>query len=196
MEDDLYEVHPISKDMKYWFYTLKAMNTPCSITIKTQTEELVSKNCNSIGDYGRGMYHYKTSSRWVTSMGILEDGKRFSINFEEGIIHEELSESQIQAFKIDSKLVKLNPIVLKYDELNLMNSFTLKTHENFKDLNRQVDLVFTSHKAHYKVDNFIIIKNKMELVYGTLSGWVSDEEGNKYQLKDVPALFEAFISRW
>lgn len=198
-QEDAYEMSPIDEEQKYWVYDLKSGANKCKFDFKLNGE-VIKSNEKSLGfaDIGRGVFFYKTHSRWASMMGYLKDGKRnFTLNFQNGISDPKTSKSSAHYFKVDGKLVKLNPVVIKYDPLNFMNSMSFKTHENFLgDENNRAEYVFTSFHHLPLKENFLIISSDFNMVYGTYSGWVTDDEGNKYEFEDIAGFYEEFTMKW
>lgn len=189
--EDMFTISPITEDNRYWYYNLKAYNLSCEGTLNGETLE----GCVGASDYGRGLFPYKTNWIWGTASG--KSGKHnFSLELGGGIPHES-SNTFEDAFKVGTKVFKLSPLAYTYDKLNYMNGFTMKTHENYAhDMNNAADIVFRSSFVHTKKDNLIIIKSNMDYIYGTYSGWVTDDKGNKFEFEDIHGFVEIAKFRW
>ena len=198
-QEDAYDMSPIDEEQKYWLYDLKSGANKCSFNYKLNGEEYKSNNkALGFADIGRGIFFYKTHSRWASMMGYLKDNTTsFTLNFGNGITDPKTSKSSNYFFKVNGKLFKLNPIAIKYDPLNFMNSMSFSTHENFmEEKNNSAEFVFTSYHHLPKKENFLIVSSDFNLVYGTFSGWVTDDEGNKYEFEDVAGFYEEFNMKW
>lgn len=101
------------------------------------------------------------------------------------------------AFFIDKKLYKLNPIEADFDENNLMNPWNLKTIVTENGNHRECDVIFTpTFVDQKKINIMLIIQNDFRVVYGQFSGWASDDEGNKYAFENVNGYIELFKAKW
>jgi hypothetical protein len=197
-QEDSYQMIPISEDKTYWAYELKSGANKCDFNATLNNQSLTSdENCQAFVDVGRGVFFYKTQWKWASAMGFVKDNKKFSFNYQEGVADPTIAKSHPHFFKIDDKVVYLNPLELKFDPLNFMNSMVFSTHENFAgDNNNKAEIVFTSFHHVPKKDNFLIISSDFNLVYGTYSGWVTDDQGNKYEFEDVPGFFLKCHFNW
>lgn len=190
-DEDIYTIVPITEDNKYFYYNLKAYHISCSGTYNG--EKVNDALCAS--DYGRGLFPYKTNWIWSTATGKTGD-KTISLELGGGIaaVH---TNGLDDAFKVDDKVFKLNPVEYTYDKLNYMNGFTMRTHEKFAgDKNNAAEIVFRTNYVHKKKDNLIIIKSNMDYIYGTYSGWVTDDNGVKYEFENIRGLTEVAKFKW
>ena len=190
-EEQMYKIAPISEDNKYWFYNQKNYNMDCSGTYDGKTME----DCVGSSDMVRGLYHYKMNYIWTTGTGKV-NGQRLSLELGGGIAakHAKVNDD---SFKLDDKVVHLNPLEIKYDPLNLMNSFVFKTHADFEEINEnKAEIVFRSEYVKNKRDNLIFLKTHFDYVYGTFSGWVTDDEGKKIEFEGLKGFVEIVKLKW
>lgn len=189
--DDMYNIFPMTEDNKYWYYNLKAYNIDCSGTFNG----VKLNSCVGASDYGRGLFPYKTNWTWGTATG---KSGNYTISLElGGGIPDKTSNTFEDGFKIDDKVYKLNPLEFTYDKLNYMNGFVIKTHPmHTADEKNTADLVFRAHYVHKKKDNLIIIKSNMDYVYGTFSGWVTDDNGVKHEFNNIYGFIEIAKFKW
>ena len=189
--EDMYNISSLSDDNRYWFYALKSYNIACEG--KFNGNKL--RDCIGSSDYGRGLMPYKTNWLWATGSGRTGE---YNIGFDMGdSVQSETSTSLNDAFKINDKVFRLNPLVFKYDKRNYMNGFKVSTHDKFSGSNANAaEIVFKTEYVLPKRDNLVIIKTHMDYIYGSYSGWVSDENGNRYEFKDVHGLIEIADFRW
>lgn len=189
--EEMYNISPMTEDNRYWYYNLKSYNIACEGSFNKKRIE----GCVGSSDYGRGLFPYKTNWIWGSAMGMTGE---HALGLElGGGIPVEHSKAVEDKFKIDDKVQLLNPLVITYDKLNFMNGFTMKTHEKFSsDPNNAADIVFRASYVHKKKDNLIILTSNMDYIYGTYSGWVTDERGHKYEFADVTGIVEIAKFRW
>jgi len=196
-DDDLFDIMPISEDNKYFFNNLKSYNNLChgKISLGQRTINVSESDCLGMIDYGRGIFHYRTSWFWASALGYLQDGRRFSFNSGYGISNKNV-QSVEDAVKIDGKIVKLNPLEVIYDQRNLMNGFTFRTAQKFTDQNNSAEITFQSHRTGIVSENLLIISSSLTYVYGTFSGSVVDENGVKIEFTDIPGIIELAKFKW
>jgi hypothetical protein len=196
-EEDLFDIMPVSDDNKHFFYNLKSYNNVCQGTMKIGNNSLkISKEgCMGAIDYGRGIFHYKTSWSWGAASGRTTDDRKISINIGHGIPNKN-SRSVEDAFKIEGRVVKLNPLEVTYDHRNFMNGFTFKTSKNFEDEKHSADITFKVYHTHKNSENLVLINTSIDYVYGFYSGRVVDEQGQVIEFIEIPGIFELASFRW
>ena len=190
-EDQMFKLSPISEDNTYWFYNMKAYNLQCGGELDGQ----MATDCVATIDQGRGLFYYKTNWVWATGTGKSGD-QTISLELGGGIAHKSAKATD-DSFKIGKKVFHLNPVKMEYDPLNLMNSFVFKTHPNFEgETANMAEIVFRSEYVHEKRDNLIVLTTSFDYVYGTYSGWVTDNDGNKYEFEGVQGYIEIVKLKW
>lgn len=116
--------------------------------------------------------------------------------FEEGLQEEESSKSLSQGFKVGSKVVKLNPLNFKYDSLNLNNGGQLNTSsEWFSKSENKAEIVMTTYHSHTDKQNWFLINKNIFRGLVKLEGYVTDNEGNKYEFDELYGVVELFFYR-
>jgi hypothetical protein len=127
----------------------------------------IAPGCYGHYDYGRGVFLYKTNWFWTWGQGTAtrinkdheEESIKIAVNFGGAIAHPDHMKSNEDYFKINSKLIRLHPVKMIYDDLNHMNGFVFRTAEEFRSRETQtVNLVFTSNKELFLSNNFLILK--------------------------------------
>ncbi len=112
-EENMYEMNIINSEKKHWLYT----------------ENHVSECGADCVVYSNLSSHVVPFNRWsknFVAIGKSKEGKGVNVHFAQGFFGKE-AESVPHHVKIDGKVVKLNHLEIKYDELNLMNGFTAET---------------------------------------------------------------------
>lgn len=92
----------------------------------------------------------------------------------------ELSEGEVTSdyFKINDKFVKLEPMVIRWDEQNLKQEIKLETHPNFTDSKiRQASIKFIPLYQNIVATDYIVLSGKLKYIYGKFQGYVTDESG-------------------
>jgi len=137
----------------------------------------------AIIDDHRGYYPYKSHYDWVTTMGKnIVDGKEqyFGINLtrNQSINQDDYNENLIW---FNGKTSLLTPVTFKHLEYNLWE---------VKDEHGMVDLKFHIADRFKMVVHAGIIDINYHITFGELSGYVLDEDGNKYTLDGMIGIGE------
>ena len=104
-----HEFNILEQSGSNWYYFVKHFNIEGKSNLQFLQQNLSNQKTLVLLDYGRGVFNYKTEWYWATGSGRLANGKAFSFNFQEGLFDEK-SKSCEDYFKVDDKLVKLNPL--------------------------------------------------------------------------------------
>lgn len=104
--------------------------------------------------------------------------QKIVINFEEGLQHPDNSKSIPHHFKIEDKFVKLNPMEINYDDLNLNNGGILKTHTSHNDQKEnQAYLIITTYDSYHIDHNWYVLQKHLYRGLVKVEGWVTDGNG-------------------
>jgi len=183
-EQDIHgAVVPLTSDAKYFFYALKMPNLPAegALDLNGRVYPIDPNKASSFIDWGRAVFTYNTHWLFLRGQGFAEDGHRFSVSFD--------------SFFVNHTMHMLNTMETKFDENNLMNPFNIGT-VGTELKNSQCEMIFAPQYVEKKVVNYVIVHSDMRVVYGKLSGWVTDENNNKYAFEDINAYFEVFKTKW
>ena len=195
-QEDHFEITPVFLNNKYFYYNLKSYDNSCQGFVLIDGEKTTTeiKDCVGMTDFGRGVFMYKTNWVWGSGYGRLPNRKVLSLNFGGGIGSNEKSVDDW--FKLDGEIHKLNPAVLVYDKLNLMNGMTLRTNSQFSESKHFIDVVFQPYKDALVAENIIVVTSSLQYVYGTYSGRVVDSQGVETVFEDIPGIIEWGKFKW
>jgi len=188
---------PLSSNLQTFFYTLKMPNIPAdgTLDLNGRTYLINPNRASSFVDWVRAVFRYNTFWLFPRGQGFLEDGTRFALNFANGYGDVKTNKADEDSFFLNNTLHKLNTVETKYDDHNLMNPFNIRTIGTALK-NSQCEIIFAPQYVENKNVNYVLIKSDMSVVYGKFSGWVTDENGNKYTFEDLHGYFEVFKTKW
>ena len=147
--------------------------------VKYESDE----NSTAIIDDHRGYYPYKAHYDWVTTMGKnIVDGKEqffgFNLTRNQSINQTKYNENLIW---MEGKTSRLTPVRFEHKAYN---------EWHVKDLYGMVDLTFHIGDRFIMRVPFKIIDINYHITFGELSGFVCDEDGNKYILDGMVGIGE------
>lgn len=197
-QDDHFDMLPVYENNKYFFYNLKSYGNKCHgfLEIDGKKSKIDGEKCTSMSDYGHGVFLYKTNWIWISGNGFLSNGKRIGLNFGGGASQSKTAKSVDEFVKIDGKVHKINPLILVYDKLNLMNGMTFKTNPIFGNEKNYAEVVFTPYKQVYFGSNHLIVSSNMNYVYGTFSGRIVDGNGQESTFDELQGMVEIMKFKW
>lgn len=116
--------------------------------------------------------------------------------FEQGMQEESNSSSLGHGFKVGKKVVKLNPLKIHYDPLNLNNGGTLGTHDDWQgDEKNKAEIVMTTLGSYQTRNNWVLLQRNMFRGIVKLEGYVTDEAGQKHEFDSLFGVIELFSYR-
>lgn len=141
------------------------------------------ENSTAIIDDHRGYYPYIAHYDWVTTMGKMEiDGKEqfFGINLtrNQSVNQHDYNENLIW---FEGKTSRVTPVRFEHIEYNKWR---------IKDAHGMVDIIFDIKDRYILRMPYVVIDVKYHIVFGQLSGYICDEDGNKYVLDGWDAIGE------
>ena len=147
--------------------------------VKYESDE----NSTAIIDDHRGYYPYKSHYDWVTTMGKnVVDGKEqffgFNLTRNQSINQTKYNENLIW---MEGKTSRLTPVRFEHKSYN---------EWNVRDLYGMVDLTFHIGDRFIMRVPFKVIDINYHITFGELSGFVCDEDGNKYVLDGMVGIGE------
>jgi hypothetical protein len=202
------QVEPIDDTQRYWHLGYKMYGLELTGNLKIADKNIaLGKSNKSLGmfDVGAGVFQYKTHWVWIAANFVLEDGRRMAFNFGGGISKTDKAQSNEDYVIINGHTVIMEPVVITYNPENLKENWFLKTDADIYNkyavpegafTERTLDLKFTHTKSFDDSKNLGLVKSKLVQNFGTFSGWVRDDTGEKYVLEDVRGLCEFHYIQW
>lgn len=172
---------PFAKNMS--LYSQKDVFTvQGSLTWNGKTYTANERTAATIDDH-RGYYPYNAHYDWVATMGALEyDGKLrpfgFNLTRNQSIDQDKYNENLLF---LDGKTQRLTPVTFDHVEYN-------KWHVT--DEYGMVDLTFDIGDRNITKFNLGVIAMNYHITFGELSGYICDEDGNKYCLDGMTGIGE------
>ena len=143
----------------------------------------------AIIDDHKGYYPRKAHYDWLTAMGRLENGEciAFNLTRNQSINQEEYNENIIW-FKGKTSL--LPPITFTKDKdiKKTLNGEIQTVHIN--DEHGMVDITYTVEKISAMITHALIVNIDYYITFGKISGFIVDEDGNKYILDGFEGIGE------
>lgn len=137
---DIYDVVKLNDQGTSWFYGKKSLNNKCSIDFSIGGKQYSDSQCIALSDQGRGIMSYKNQWQWATGAGPIAEGD-FSINITKGLETRD-TEYTGDYFKVNDKLVHLEPIMVVVNEYNKREPIRFITHPAFSGSKRQAMIEF------------------------------------------------------
>ena len=195
-EDNVFDLTPLSENGDYFFYGSKFNNGKCSGKIGLKDEDVkFAKDCIAGADLGIGIMPHRIAWKWSSFSGFSKDSLPISLNIGEGT-SQKIAKSNEDFFKIGNKVVRLNPVVLKFEERNLFNGLSLQTHHSFDFSKNYIEATVQIYHEDLKSENFFLFSSWIKYAYGRATGFVKDEEGMITHFDELIGVFEQAHFRW
>ena len=126
-KEDYFEILPTDQQNKMFYYKMKSYRNPARINVSYDGNPLFLPEASSFAsvDFGRGNLPYKTGWIWASAMD-----ENIALNFGGGIASSN-AKSVGDLFWLDGKVIKLQPVEMKYEDINLLNGVYLRTFKSF-----------------------------------------------------------------
>lgn len=143
-------------------------------------------------DDHRGFYPRKMHYDWLATMGRIEhDGKMIPFSFNltrnQSIDQEDYNENLIF---LEGKTSILPPVTFTSDTPIKDFKKTGIHNVHVKDEHGMVDIDFKVEAIRPMITHALVVMIDYYVLYGKINGFVLDEDGNKYEFKDVDAIGE------
>jgi hypothetical protein len=172
-------------------YTSKQNCLPAAGTVKLGEQEMVFTDKDSFAclDYGRGIWKYDSKWNWACFSG--KSGKN-TIGLNLGAQWTDGTGSTENGLTINGQLVKIGADArFEFDRQNYMAPWRLTTPGC-----PAVDLTFTPLYERIAATDIVILKSVVHQMIGHFSGWLTDEAGKRYEVKDLIGWAEDHAARW
>jgi hypothetical protein len=137
-------------------------------------------------DYTFGVLKRQTFWNWASGGGIDSSGRKLGFNFAAGVNETGFTEN---AFWVDGKMIKVDTVDFKYDDLNMLSRWDIRSSDG------RVNLLFTPEGERAKNLNIGLIKSYYHQPFGTFSGTLSNG-AETYALKEVYGFTEEHEAVW
>lgn len=160
------------------------------LTINGKTYDLKDSATAVIDDH-RAYYPRKSHYDWLTCLGKGEEGKyqAFNLTHNQSIDADSYNENLIWK---DNSSSFLPPIKFTHTARckDFINSDETPTQWIIKDEHDMVNLRFNILGINKTRDNFLVARTDYYIAFGTLSGYLKDENGTTYEYDNLYALGE------
>ena len=179
---------PIKKGYFYYNHKVNAMPTKGYFSIGNRISNIEPKSALACLDWGRGVWPYSTFWIWSNASGFLPDKRTFGLNM--GCGFGDLSAATENCFFINGKMTKVNQVDIRYNPKNTMEPWTFNSDD------KKIDLTLTPFFHRKSNMNFLILKSKVNQMFGRYDGQVIDDQGQIHKIKNLIGWSEDHRARW
>jgi len=138
-------------------------------------------------DWGRGVWTYRNTWYWA-SLSTVHHGKPLGLNLGYGF--SDRSPASENTIFYDGRIHKLEEVTFHFNPDNHLEPWHFTSSDNRLDLTMEPIL---DRRSNF---DFKLIKSIQHQVFGTISGWVILDSGQRIELKDVLAMTEHVMNQW
>lgn len=174
--------------LKGFNYTNKEAGLSVQGKVKAGDNEYVTDPAAASGgfDYTFGVLQRQTFWNWASGGGTDSSGRKTGFNFAQGVNETGFTEN---AFWVDEKMIKVDTVDFKYDDLNMLSAWNIKSNDG------KVNLSFTPEGERVKNLNIGLIVSYYHQPFGAFAGTLSDGK-ETYTLKEVYGFTEEHEAKW
>ena len=191
-------VAPLDTDKTYFLYNFKYPNIPVEGIVKIDGNEYPLNYSNAASGYNwaRGVWPYNTHYWQARAQGHLETGKRFSLNLGGGYAHNGTREQATEdSFHVERFMYKLNYVEPKYNYSNPNSTWTFDCVGKALPFS-ECHIEFTPKQMQTSSFSLFVFKSQIRTVFGTFSGFVSNEQGKKTRFENINGFIEVDVAKW
>lgn len=201
------ELVPLGESEGHWLYSERSVGLSCQLEYKLKADEELTKekNCAASFESIRAMTPFKTYV--VTATGLRLGEKKLSFTLRSGMGNSAKQISNSDFLFIGKKSVELEPIIFKFDELNLMNSWSFEgategdrsDDEDFEEEDedesgkKRSKVLFAPKEKFVSRNHKFLVENTRQQVFGHFEGVLYDVDGNEYKFEGVPGYCEVLF---
>ena len=145
------------------------------------------QNAFALFDWTNGFHNRVTRWNWASAGGFSECGKRIGINFSKDVYTFGYGENVIW---IDEKPILLGDMEFEYDAENPLNPWKIYNKE------KTVELNFYPEAKRQAKEDFIFAASSFIQACGSYSGFITDANGEKIQLRQLGGVVEEHYAKW
>lgn len=179
---------PIGKKRFYYNQKTNCMPTEGTIAVGEREYHITCKDSLTTLDWGRGVWEYSSFWNWASASGFLPTGATMGLNL--GMGFGDLSFATENCFFIDGKMTKLDRVQFTYDTSNYLKPWYFSSNDG------KLELTFQPFFDRVAGTNIVIIKSKVHQLFGTYSGTVMTDAGEKIPVQGLIGWAEEHKARW
>lgn len=168
-------------------YTVKDVARPAHGTLTVgDTTHTVGEGAWAVLDHGRGRWPYDVHWNWAAGSGVV-DGRVIGLQL--GSKWTDGSGATENALVVDGRLTKVSEeLVWEYDLADALRPWRIH--------GEQAALTFTPFHRKHSRTNALLIATRTDQLFGTWSGWVRDEHGERVAVDGIEGWAEDVRNRW
>jgi len=139
-------------------------------------------------DWGRGVWEYSSFWNWASASGFLPDGRTIGLNLGTGF--GDTSAASENCVILDGHIHKLEKVKFDYDPDDYSSPW------EFTDSGRRLQLDFVPFSERLARTNLLLIFSEVHQMFGSYSGWVKTDIGEKIEIRDLIGFAEEHHARW
>jgi len=174
-----------------WVYAQKVAAVPVegSLTCALGSFALDESQCFGHHDYSAGYMRRETFWNWACFSGQLsaKNPTRLGLNVSWGVNETGYSEN---CFWVDDQMHTLPQVQFKFDRDDDHSAWRITTE------NRQLDLAFIPEGMHREHLNAGIMATNFKQIFGRFNGYITDENGQRYEIENLYGFVEDQYSKW
>lgn len=175
------------RSIRRFQYTVKDVARPAvgSLTIDGATHP-VPPGSWAVLDHGRGRWPYRVHWNWAAGSGVVHGrviGLQLGAKWTDG------SGATENALLVDGHLSKISEeLVWDYSPSDWLCPWRIH--------GQSADLTFTPFHDKQSRTNALLIATRTDQLFGTWSGWVRDDTGNRISVDGIEGFAEDVLNRW
>lgn len=175
------------EDISRFQYTVKDVARPAAgVLVIDGIRQEIPEDSWAVLDHGRGRWPYRVHWNWAAGSGIVE-GRRIGLQL--GSKWTDGSGATENALVVDGKLSKISEeLHWDYDPANWMRPWRVT--------GQRADLTLTPFHRKHGHTNALVLASRTDQLFGTWSGWVLDDQGEKVDVDGIEGFAEDVLNRW
>ena len=168
-------------------YTVKDVARPASgVLVIDGIRHEVPEGSWAVLDHGRGRWPYRVHWNWAAGSGTVA-GRRIGLQL--GAKWTDGSGATENALVVDGMLSKISEeLHWDYDPAHWMRPWRVT--------GRRADLTLTPFHHKHSSTQALVISSRTDQLFGTWSGWVLDDQGEKVAVDGIEGFAEDVLNRW
>ena len=171
-----------------WSYTQKACALQCSGLISWGSKNIAVEAAHFLGNYdwSCGFMRRQTAWNWASFSGFANDTP-IGLNLAAGVNETGFTEN---AFWANGQLHRLPQPLFHYQRHNRLANWVITSE------NRHIELTFTPGAIHNENIDALIVASNFSQLPGLFNGSITTENGQRFQIKDIPGVVEDHYAKW
>jgi len=171
----------------YYNQKINCMQASGAFTIGAKTYQFDPATDMGSLDWGRGVWTYSNTWYWA-SLSTVHQGKRLGLNLGYGF--SDRSPASENTILYDGRIHKLEDVTFHFNPDKHLEPW------HFTSSDKRLELTMNPILDRQSNFDFKIIKSIQHQVFGTVSGWVVLDSGQRLELNQVLGMTEQVLNQW